>query len=194
MPTRIVSADQKRYDADPDRVALLLPGGGWYTSARPLLHFARNVLLRYEWTVQEIWWQPPMESWSGLDGADDWVHEQAGKAVAAESASRVLLVGKSLGTFASRLAAERGLPAIWLTPVLTDPRIVAALSRATAPALLVGGTADSMWVPEVARGSGHTVLEIPDAHHGLEIDDDPVRSAGILRDVVVAMDQFVGAL
>jgi hypothetical protein len=192
MARRVVTVNETRYEADPDRVAILLPGGGHLSApARPLLHFAGAVLLRHGWTVQEVWWRPPMDD---LGPADDWVHEQAGKAVAAESASRVLLVGKSLGTFASRLAAERSLPAIWLTPVLTDSRIVAALSRATAAALLVGGTADSMWVPDVASGSGHTVLEIPDAHHGLEIDDDPIASADILRQVVVAMDRFVGAL
>ncbi|WP_460517891.1 hypothetical protein [Flindersiella endophytica] len=190
----MISPDQKRYEADPDRIAILLPGGGWYTSARPLLHFARGVLLRHGWTVQEVWWRPPMESWNGLDQAEEWVEAEVRQVLSAESAGRVLLVGKSLGTFASRLAAERGLPAIWLTPVLNDERVVSALTAATAPALLVGGTADSMWVPEVARGSGHTVLEIPDAHHGMEIDDDPVRSAGILREVVVAMDEFVAAL
>lgn len=194
MPSRLISADQKRYDADPDKTAILLPGGGWYTSARPLLHFARNVLLTYGWTVQEVWWRPPMESWNGLEPAEEWVEAEVGKVLAAESATKTMLVGKSLGTFASRLAADRGLPAIWLTPVLNDERVVAALAAAKAPTLLVGGTADSMWVPDVARGSGHTVLEIPDAHHGMEIDDDPVRSAGILQEVVVAMDRFVAAL
>jgi hypothetical protein len=44
-----------------------------------------------------------------------------------------LLIGKSLGTNAARLAAERDLPAIWLTPVLTAPWIPAAIARATAP-------------------------------------------------------------
>ena len=53
-----------------------------------------------------------------------------------------MLIAKSLGTNAARLAADRSLPAVWLTPLLSTPWITAALGRATAPMLLVGGTAD----------------------------------------------------
>ena len=54
----------------------------------------------------------------------------------------MVLIGKSLGTYAAALAAERGLPAIWLTPLLTSDWVVDGLRRSTAPFLLVGGTAD----------------------------------------------------
>lgn len=35
------------------------------------------------------------------------------------------------------------------------------------------------------------VLEIPDADHALEIEDDPIHSVSILRQVTEAVDQFV---
>jgi hypothetical protein len=188
---------QNRYEGDPDRLAVLLPGGGWYTAARPLLHQARAVLLRHGWTVQEIWWVPPAEwrlappPWGDAPKRIGWVNHQVVAALRDEPASQVLFVGKSLGSLAGPTAAERSIPAIWLTPVLTEPLVVEALARSTAPTLLIGGTADKLWDPRVARTLGHRFVEVPDADHGLETDHDPVNSAEILRDVTIEMDTFV---
>lgn len=180
-----------RVEGDPGRVVLLLPGSG-YSPDRPLLHFARAVFVKHGWTTQEVWWQMPAPV--GREQFRDWVNEQAAKAIAAESAPQVALVGKSLGTWAAMTAADRGLPAIWLTPILTDAQQVADMRRATAPMLLIGGTADSVWVPGVARALGHSYVEVPGADHGLETDDDPANSAEILKQVTIAMDNFVGQL
>ncbi|WP_433431618.1 hypothetical protein [Nonomuraea sp. CA-141351] len=180
-----------RHEGDPDRVAILLPGAS-YVPARPLLHFARVVLAHHGWTVQEVWWEPPTAD--TMAGREAWVVERAREAVEAESAGQVLVVGKSLGTLAAPLAAERGLPAIWLTPLLTVESVVGALRRSKAPTLLVGGAADKLWDGEVARGLGHPYLEVPDADHGMEIFGDPVASARVLKDVTEAMDRFVAGL
>ncbi|HEY6739308.1 MAG TPA: alpha/beta hydrolase, partial [Actinopolymorphaceae bacterium] len=106
---------------------------------------------------------------------------------------RVLLVGKSMGTFAAPVAAERELPAIWLTPLLTERTVADAIARTTAPRLLVGGTDDPSWESETAKRSGADVLEIPGAHHGLEIAGDPIRSVEVLGRITEAMDRFVEA-
>src|SRR5690606_24689889 len=45
---------------------------------------------------------------------------------------RPLVVAKSLGSFAAPVVAARGLPAIWLTPLLGQETVVAAL-RAAGP-------------------------------------------------------------
>jgi hypothetical protein len=180
LPTRLAG--------DPDRVALILPGNG-YSPSRPLLHFARAVFARHGWTVQEVWW--PMPAPVPRAEFHRYANEHAAKALAAETAGRIALVGKSLGSLAAATAADHGLPAIWLTPLLVDPDLVADLARATAPTLLVGGLADKSWVPSVARGSGHRFVEFPDADHGLETDDDPVNSAEILKQATAAMDGFV---
>jgi hypothetical protein len=44
-----------------------------------------------------------------------------------------LVIGKSLGTGTAGLIADRSLPAVWLTPLLTVPWCATALGRATAP-------------------------------------------------------------
>jgi len=198
MSPPAIEPDQTRYQADPDKLAILLPGGGWYTAARPLLHQARAVLLRHKWTVREVWWTPPrpVSSPPWPDGEEwvAWVAEQATKALAGETAERLLFVGKSLGSLAASLAAERGIPAIWLTPVLIEPALVAALENATAPTMLIGGTADSLWDSAVARRIGHPYLEVPHADHGMETDDDPINSAEILKRVTIEMDSFVARL
>ncbi|RZS34313.1 hypothetical protein EV193_109100 [Herbihabitans rhizosphaerae] len=187
-----------RHDADPDKVALILPGGG-YTPARPLLHFARAVLLRREWTVVELWWDPPagvrpsaMPPWPDAAEKIGWVAGEAEAALATVDAERVLLVGKSLGTLAAGVAAERGLPAFWLTPILGEPLIAEALGNASAPTHLVGGTGDAAWLPEIAHR--HPYTEIADADHGLETDGDPVNSAAILGQVTATLDRFVATL
>ncbi|MEU5692966.1 hypothetical protein [Actinosynnema sp. NPDC020468] len=184
-------ADQTRYAADPDRLALVLPGGG-YTPARPLLHLTRLVLLSLGWTVREVWWRPP--AWPNPEERTAWVAEQASAALAEETASRVLLVGKSLGSPAAGLAAERALPAVWLTPLLVEPAVVDRLRAATAPTLLVGGAADALWHADRARELGHALLEVPEADHALEVPADPVRSARILVEVTDRLNRFVAAL
>lgn len=188
-PTR-----QVRHDGDPDKVALLLPGGG-YTANAPLLHYGRSVLRKHGWSIIELWWDPPFTNlWERFAAGMDWVDQQARNALAGEPAGRKLILGKSLGTCATRIAAERQLPAVWLTPILAHQWIQDALAGTAAPTLLVGGTGDRSWNSVAAKRSGHQVLEIPDADHGMELANDPVGSAEILRQVTAEMDRFVGAL
>ncbi|MER6302618.1 alpha/beta hydrolase [Kitasatospora sp. NPDC001539] len=194
MPDSAPPSLPTRFAGDPARVALVLPGGG-YSPARPLLHFARAVLLRHGWTVQELWWQLP-DNFTDF-GADEqvaWVERQVAEAVDAERGACRLLVGKSLGSFAAGPAADRGLAAAWLTPVLTLDHVARALGRAQAPTLLVGGGADRLWDRRTADATGHEVLELPGADHGLEHDGDPLGSVDLLRQVVERLDRFVGSL
>jgi hypothetical protein len=78
-----------------------------------------------------------------------------------------VVIGKSLGSLAAAVAAGRGLATVWFTPLLTDEPTVAALRRARAPCLLVGGTADRFWDGRVARSVTPDVVEIDGADHGM---------------------------
>ncbi len=169
-----------------ERVAVVLPGRG-YTPARPLLHFTRSVLEFHGWTVREVWWRPPV-----LSEYVPWVREQAESALDTRPVAE-LLIGKSLGSLAAPVAARRGLSAVWLTPLLSNAAVVDALAKATAPTLLVGGTADVLWDSTMAHGSGHQVFEVDDADHSMETSD-PARSAEIVRRYTVRLSEFVSAL
>ena len=91
------------------------------------------------------------------------------------------------------VAAERGLPGIWLTPLLRYAHVADALRSNREPALLVGGGADRSWDVETAGTTGHEHVEIPGADHGLE-GTDPVESARMPVEVAAAMDRFVAGL
>lgn len=194
MPDPVPFTVPTRFEADPDRVALVIPGVG-YSPARPLLHYARTVLVQRGWTVQELWWQIPagFRQLSAKERAT-WVEEQVAAAVDAEGGACRLLVGKSLGSLAAGLAADRKIPAVWLTPLLTSDQVVQALARSAAPALLVGGADDAFWDTRIACELPHEILEIPSADHSLEIPDDAAGSAGILQQVVSGLDRFVASL
>ncbi|WP_185994491.1 alpha/beta hydrolase [Nocardioides campestrisoli] len=176
-------------------LALVLPGRG-YPPAAPLLHFARQALVQHDFAARAVAWASDPTTPSE-DEADSWVRRHVEEAVAQEGgAEPALLVGKSLGTRAASYAAERGVPAIWLTPLLTVPEVADAIAANPARQLVVGGLVDELWDAEVAerllRG-GCDVLEIPDADHSMGTRD-AVRSAEIQYAVAEATELFLRSL
>jgi pimeloyl-ACP methyl ester carboxylesterase len=105
-----------------------------------------------------------------------------------------LVIAKSLGTNAATLAAERALPAVWLTPLLTTPWVAAALRRATAPFLVVGGTADALWDGALARRLSPYVLEVEGGDHGMQVPGPLADSIAVLGRVIVAVEEFLDAI
>jgi hypothetical protein len=89
------------------------------------------------------------------------------------------------------VAAARELPAIWLTPILTDELTVAALRRAAAPCLLIGGTADTVWDGPLAKSLTPHVLEIDQADHGMLVPGRLSGSAAVLGQVTTAIENFL---
>jgi hypothetical protein len=177
------------YPADPDRVAVVLPGARYLPFA-PHLWFAREVAAAHGWSVLEVWDEY-------LDRSVDprrWVEDRAAAALEHAGDARIALVTKSITTGAVGIAADRGLPGIWLTPLLHNEVIAGDFDRLEAPALLVGGTADESWDREVARRAGHEILELEGADHGLQLPGDPLGSIEALRRVAERMDAFVAAL
>lgn len=194
MPAPSPFAVPTRFDGARDRVAVVVPGVG-YSPARPLLHFARNVLVQHGWTVQELWWQVPDDfTQLAVEDRVAWVERQVTQAVDAEAGACRLLVGKSLGSLACGVAADRNIAAAWLTPLLNIDHVARALQRAEAPTLLIGGSADKLWDSRIAESLRHDVLEVPSADHSLELADDAVGSVDVLRQVVSRLERFIGPL
>jgi hypothetical protein len=104
------------------------------------------------------------------------------------------VVAKSLGTLAAPLAADRWIAGIWLTPLLQEPLCRDGILRNRAPQLLVGGSEDFAWdatVAQQAAGGGASVLELPRADHGFEVDGDAVASAETLVALTRAVQEFL---
>jgi pimeloyl-ACP methyl ester carboxylesterase len=162
------------YEGDPDRTAVALPGS--MLAGMPALWWVFEPLLAESWRIVLVWDQ-------FLDRTKDPTEWSRARAeAAAEYAGDVsLVVAKSLTTRAAGLAADRGWKGIWLTPLLDDDESVAGLRRRTAPALLVGGTADPTWNGALARELSDDVLEIEGADHGLARIDQAPQIADAVR-------------
>jgi hypothetical protein len=177
------------WDGDPRRVAVALPGA--MLAGMPSVGLVLQVAVARGWSGVQVWDR-------FLDRSQDptvWVVERLEAALShVADDARTLIVAKSLSTRAAAAAAGRGVPAIWLTPLLDDPEAVAGLRRRTAPALLVGGTADPTWDGALARELTPDVLELPGADHGLGSGADPGVLLANLARVADRADAFVAAL
>jgi hypothetical protein len=187
---------------DPDsgpsgRVAVVLPGSG-YSPSHPLLEFGRQSLLQHGWTVQQLWWDQP-RGVHEREETSTWVRQQATSALDAEAdADSLLVLAKSIGTLASPLVAQRGLDAIWLTPLFSTRATIEAI-RADADMgahqLLVGGLSDPEWDSEIANDlathEGIDVAEFADATHFMHAPNDALRSVEIQAGVCRAVDAFL---
>lgn len=124
-----------------------------------------------------------------------WQRECAEQALEAAGQARVLVIGKSLATFLAGLVSERGLPAAWLTPALDREVVLEGLRSANQPTLLVGGTADSMWVSEALPDNpALEVLELPGVDHALQVPGDPAASLNALGRMVQGVGRLAEAL
>lgn len=137
---------------------------------------------------RHTWSQEPPAS--DVPGIERWVEGEVAPLLD-EVGGSPLLIAKSLGTNAAGLAAGRSLPAVWLTPLLAVPWVTAALGRATAPFLLVGGTADEVWDGAVARRLSPYVLEVDGADHGMCVPGPLTRSIAVLGRVVAAIEEYL---
>jgi hypothetical protein len=173
------------HDGDPERCAVLLPGVRYFSQA-PLLWFAREAAQAAGWSVLELSERAPAD-----EEPFAWMRERAVRAVDAAGAETVAVIGKSLGSAAAPLVAERGLPAVWLTPLLVRPEVASALASSRAPALLVGSAADPTWSGgEQPVGDSAEVLEFDGLDHSLQVERDPLASLDVLRQVTERIRAF----
>lgn len=180
------------HEHDPNRCVVLLPGMQ-YTTQAPLLWFAREVATARGWSALEVLDSLP-------DGAEPfgWARDRARRAldhVAGTGAGEVVVIGKSLASGAAGLVADRVLPAVWLTPLLNERRVADDISRAPRPALLVGGSGDPAWAPDVLADNGLLeIVHLDGLDHSLQRPGDPAGSLDALRAVAGRVDRFLAAL
>lgn len=176
------------------RAAVVVPGR-MYGPTAPLLMYCAEAAQARGAHIERLSWTDlaQLEGLSPLD-VGRWMRRQMAPVLDDMSAERPLLIGKSLGTHAAGLAAERQLPAIWLTPLLHSPEIVSALRGATAPCLLIGGTADPVWDGRLARELSPFLLEIDGADHGMYVPGPLAASAQALGRVATAAENFLDSV
>jgi hypothetical protein len=174
-------------EGDSDATAIFMPGSRG-AGAQALLAYTGLGLQERGWSSLLVW-DEYQEDGRHLE----WVRERVEAALTATSGRDVVLVAKSLSSFAAGVTAARGIRAVWYTPLLTEELVVVDLQRATAPFLLVGGTADPMWDSSAARAVPGEVFEVEGADHSLQRPHDLMGSMAVLQDVVARAAAFIGS-
>jgi hypothetical protein len=170
------------------RSAILAPGGN-YSADGPLLMYARLAVQRRGGHTCPIVWN--LSEGSDSSQQRERVASQVKSAIdemTAATGAAPVVIGKSL---AAPVVADRGLAAVWFTPLLTDEPTVTALRRGTGPCLLVGGTADQFWDGQIARSLTPDVVEIDGADHGMFVPGRLAASAAVLGQVITAVEDFL---
>jgi hypothetical protein len=148
--------------------AVVLPGGG-YSVQGPLLYWSAELLLQLGWRVIAVTWPPQIraeaEPRRGVEAELDAVAATIG-------GDPDLVVGKSLGSHALPWTLRHDVPGVWLTPVLTDPAVNAALARAGSSHLAIGGAIDPMWAPAATLRTEAALATIDGADHSILIPGD----------------------
>jgi len=174
-----------------ERRVLVIPGRSMGPFAPQLLFPAFAALRRGAELTPIEWAETKTVDELDASGIASWVADQTASAIDALDPKSGVIVGKSLGTYAAAVVADRSLPAIWVTPLLTNEFVRHALSRSAAPFLLVGGTADPFWDGAVARKLTPHVLELPEADHGLFLPGPLELSAQNIGRLASASEQFL---
>jgi hypothetical protein len=178
-------------DMPAGRSAILAPGGN-YGPDGPLLMYARLAVHRLGGRTRPITWE--LSEGADVGRLRGQVVSQVTSAIdemTAATGAAPVVVGKSLGSLAAPVVADRGLAAVWFTPLLTDEPTVAALRRATGPCLLVGGTADKLWDGQIALSITPDIVEIDGADHGMFVPGRLAASAAALGQVITAVEDFL---
>ncbi len=195
-------------NADTNKLALVFPGIG-YTCQMPLLYYTTNVLLALNFDVLWVEYEyKKNERWSTLSEEEQvrWLSQDANAAYLAAISqrrySRLVLVGKSVGTGAvsAILAKQKPLEnerIVWFTPLLADEEIYGTItSKCKGNSLFIQGTKDPYFVKdrleEVKRLGCGDVMIIDGADHSLELEGkDTSQTARALELIIDSVGKFV---
>jgi predicted alpha/beta-hydrolase family hydrolase len=186
-------------------LAVVLPGWG-YTCDMPLLYYTTRLFLEHGTDVLQLradyatpdFQAASREQRAGMLYSDAQALFASGRSQ--RDYMRVIVVGKSLGTITmASLVIQNQLPpmtlTVWLTPLLDTPRIVEALGRLAGPSLVIGGSVDQAYNPEILAQiqelPGITALTIEGANHSLEIPGDLPRSIRLMDEILQSITGFI---
>ena len=169
-------------------LVLVLPGAG-YGQQAPLLWWTRAIAEQHGAEVVAPGWRVDAAA-----KADPLAFVEAQVDAALAGRRPDLVVAKSFGSFALPWAVRHGTDGLWLTPVLTDPAVVAALAGAGTGSVAVGGSADAMWIPSAVGATRAGLHTVEGADHALEVPGDWRGSQRLQADVLGLVEERVAAL
>lgn len=183
-------------------LALLFPGLR-YSCDMPLLYYPLKLLLERGTEVLQVRADYTLPAYLSLSPGERaaWLAADARAALQVARVqgkyTRLVLVGKSIGTvaLASLVPHEPDAVAIWLTPLLGNPQVVAAAEGSRGAALFVAGTSDDLYhapaLEKIRLATQAETLLIEGGDHSLEIAGDFNASLNALVKVMGAIDGFL---
>lgn len=169
-------------------LVLLLPGAGYGRQA-PLLWWSHAIAAGYGAEVVAPTWTVDAAA-----KADPVAFVERAVAAALDCRMPDLVVAKSFGSYALPWAVRYGIDGVWLTPVLTDGTVAAALAGCGSGTLAVGGSADPLWVPSAVGTTRAGLHTVDGADHALEVTGDWRRSQRLQSDVLELVDRRIRTL
>ncbi|WIB00959.1 hypothetical protein [Curtobacterium sp. MCBA15_012] len=169
-------------------LVLVLPGAG-YGQQAPLLWWTRSIAEQHGAEVVAPAWT--IDAAAKVDPVA-FVEGQVERAL--DGRRPDLVVAKSFGSFALPWAVRHTVDGVWLTPVLTDPAVAAALAAAGAGSIAVGGSADALWTPHAVGTTRAELHTVEGADHALEVTGDWRRSQRLQADVLGLVERRTAAL
>jgi len=179
------------------KLAVIFPGVG-YTLDRPLLHYAREIVRKYDYEIRTVSYTGfPSDVFGDADKMNKCFEIAFNKAkddvadIDFENYDEVLFIGKSVGTaVACALAGEKSLK---VRSVLFTP-VVQTFRNIPGETIVFHGTSDhwaaSETIKKLCEENDAEVNIIPDANHSLETGDIS-RDITVMRSVMKKVDEFV---
>ena len=180
------------------KCAVVFPGAG-YAFSEPLLRYPIQCLIQKNYQVialDKIYGSDP--AWRNLtieadarkvvEDDTDLVYSQ----IVAKYGPPDLLFGRSLGTFAIACLLEKKMAQpkqiVWQTPALGSKWSV--MRDCGSPGFGILGTADYYYQPAIEHLPKDRII-IENADHAMEIPGDPIASVEILKQIVVATNDWI---
>jgi hypothetical protein len=193
-----------RQQEETTHVALVFAGGGNNCQHPTLYYPTREVLSRGADTLLIDYCLRPTFSTYSEDEIMACITADslaASQAVWGERAyDRVTLIGKSLGTLAmayllGTIPPGLQVQAIWLTPLLTDPKLGRQIRDLHPRSLFIMGTEDPWYdageLTDLAQVTHGETLVIPGAGHLLEVPEGTVASLQVMEQVMRMLQTFL---
>jgi len=186
-------------------LAVILPGLN-YTCDMPLLFYPAKQLMNIGVDILQVHsdYTDSVFQTSTRQNQAVWLAADAQAVLRAglgqDDYQQLVLIGKSIGTLALASLVSRDLElkavAIWLTPLLTQERLVQAAAGSRMPGFFVASRADPTFdalalerIQQEQASAG--VLLFEGANHSLEIPGDVFQSLEIMRQMLQGLRSFL---
>lgn len=195
IPFRLI--EQKE---DTNGLVIVLPGAG-YTTQAPLLYYTTGAFynkgfdvlhINYSFSGQEL------TSLNERDFAKD-VLFAINSAINDKKYSNYYIVAKSIGTKALSYLIDHPMfkdaKVVWLTPLLQNDAVFNAMVNSNNKGLCVIGEKDHFCFIEERFEKLKTIPNltfhvVEEGNHSLELENDPIKSIEILKNVISYLNEF----